>query len=61
MFAMSGWTVIDSVAGRDDHVYIRCPDGEGGDFPKDDVLLVLNAVKLVGEVDLLERYFWENF
>ena len=58
---VSGFYIGPAMSGREDRVWIRHPDGEGGDFPRAEVEDVL-ARGFAGDVGReLDKYFWEKF
>lgn len=57
-----GWWIGPAVSGRDDKVWINCPDGEGGDFCRAEFEAVLTSGFVTGDMEqAISRFFWENF
>jgi len=57
-----GWQVAPAMDGSASKVWLQSPDGEGGDFDREEFEAVLASGFVTGEIgEAISRFFWENF
>lgn len=56
------WQTGPAICGDPHKIFIRCPDGEGGDFCREEFNSVLESGFIAGDVEgAVFSFFWENF
>lgn len=56
------WSTGPAICGDPCKIFIMCPEGEGGDFSRDEFNAVLESGFASGDVEgFVSRFFWENF